>query len=190
MDSSTVTASNIYVKAAGAGAPVSGTVTYSNHIATLTLSATLAPSTTYTLHIDGDVANTAGVTLGTDKEYTIITTAGTTSADLGTPTVGGSAAGNFSTITAGQTITVPVNYVNTTGAAKTLHFICAYYGAGDGELKKFDYQTTPVAGSVIGNNYSFTHTFQNVEGAVSLKFMVWDGLDTILSLSLPVTIKN
>jgi hypothetical protein len=190
MDSSTVTSSNIYVKAAGAGSAVSGTVTYSSQVATLTLLSALTPSTTYTLHIDGDVANTAGVTLGTDKEYTIITTAGTTSADMGAPTIGGSAAGNFSTITAGQTITVPVTYVNTTGIAKTLHFIYAYFGTGENSLKKFGYSTTSVGSSVIGNNYNFTHDFQNVDGAVSLKFMIWDGFDRILSLSLPVTIKN
>jgi hypothetical protein len=190
MDAQTVNTSNIYLIEEGAGSAVSGVVAYSNQAATLTLSSALNADANYILHIDGDVANAAGDTLGDDQEYKITTASGITSAQMGTPTIGGVAVGNFSSIAAGQTITVPVTYMNTTGADKTLRFICAYYGTGLANMKKVEVTSTNVPGSVESGVYEFTHTFKNVEGAAFLRIMIWDGFDTLIPLSSYVNIGN
>jgi O-glycosyl hydrolase len=72
MNASTITSSTFTLTAAG-GAAVTGTVNYSNFVATFTPSANLAYSTQYTATITTGVQNTAGTALAANYTWTFTT---------------------------------------------------------------------------------------------------------------------
>ena len=73
--------------------------------------------------------------------------------------------------------------------AKDLYFVVAYYKNSFKELADVEFITTPFNGTLTNGEYEFEHTFKTVEGADSIRFMMWDGFDTLLPLSSSVFVK-
>ena len=191
MDDATVTENEIYVTKKGSETPLEATVSCADGVAVWTLADTekLDRATEYVLHISADVANEIGETLGEDVTYSFTTNKGMVSAVMNAPKVGENAVTGFANLTAGDLIKVPVTYVNTTGEAKDLYFVVAYYKSGFKTLADVEFIKTPFVGTITNGEYDFEHTFKKVDGADSMRFMMWDGFDTLVPLSASVSIK-
>jgi len=189
LDKDTVTKDSIYVTKKGSTSPLAGNVDYADGKAVLTLTDALEINTVYVLNITADIANILGETLADSATYEFKTDSGKVSAVMGAAKVGDSAVAGFANLKAGDLIKVPVTYVNSTGKAKTLYFVVAYYKNSLKELADVEFITTPFDGTITNGEYEFEHTFKTVEGADSMSFMMWDGFDTLIPLSSSVSLR-
>ena len=155
----------------------------------MTLAADLEVNTEYVLNITTDITNILGEALADSAAYEFKTDSGIVSAVMGMANVDGNAVTSFASLNAGDLIKVPVTYVNSTGKAKDLYFVVAYYKNSFKELADVEFISTPFDGTITNGEYEFEHTFKTVEGADSMSFMMWDGFDTLVPLSTSVSIK-
>ncbi|MBN8655678.1 MAG: DUF4082 domain-containing protein, partial [Anaerolineae bacterium] len=90
MDPTTILPANFSLIVDGPNTPVPFTLTYSGVTATLNPDSDLTPGTQYAVHVDGVVEDLAGNPLGTDSDWTFVTTASglidTTTSDFGSGT--------------------------------------------------------------------------------------------------------
>ena len=75
MDPTTIIPANFALIIDGPNTPVPFTLTYSGVTATLNPDSDLTPGTQYAMHVDGAVEDLAGNPLGTDSDWTFVTTA-------------------------------------------------------------------------------------------------------------------
>ncbi|HIT85684.1 MAG TPA: Ig-like domain-containing protein [Candidatus Ornithomonoglobus intestinigallinarum] len=142
--------------------------------AVLTLAGLLKPETEYTVSIPESVANTDGVTLGSDRDITFTTGEGDLVGKIVSAKANGSEITQLSQLNDGDTFDVTAEVVNTNGKQKETVLICAFYDDG-GALIDVSFESISAAPS---QKTEQTVQFEalNIKNAAEMKLMLWDGI--------------
>ena len=142
--------------------------------AVLTLAGLLKPETEYTVSIPESVANTDGVTLGSDRDITFTTGEGDLVGKIVSAKANGSEITQLSQLNDGDTFDVTAEVVNTNGKQKETVLICAFYDDG-GALIDVSFESISAAPS---QKTEQTVQFEavDIKNAAEMKLMLWDGI--------------
>ena len=131
----------------------------------------LGSQKTYSLNIDGDVANADGTTLGEDKVYYITTDKQILSADFGTVS------------TQDNQIMVTVNYQNTKSDDIYPKFVVAYYSEAGALVKCDVVDIYKFFGNKLSASVEFTYEKDTAVGASKVQLFIWKDFSNIAPIS-------
>ena len=184
MNTATMTRANVYVTdASGNIVPGGSTYNASTFVYTLTFDNALVPGAAYTLHIDADVADISGNTLGQDYEPQFVIGAKRVVAQIKSVTIGGTEVTAKSGLTAEAEAKINLQYANSTGIAQTFYAIVAYYTANE-TLSKVDIVEVSEDASITSKTEAIDYTVDSaVSDAARVDIMVWDNFNDMHPIS-------
>ena len=182
MDTSTLTADNVYLANKATGEKVDAVLTYADGVLALNLAQKLASEAVYKIVVTEDVTNAKGIAVSDYTPLEFTTGKSTRTAVLTGAYVGSSKVTELSDIKAGDKLTINVSYANSTSEDQTVNVLIAYY-AGNAldhvELVK----TENISASVATMNYSYDHTVSDLTDITKVKVFSWDDFSNMVPLS-------